>query len=476
MIRRRGFKYFFAALGLCAFFAAGYVTTSALTSCPARAIICCQGIGLMNTEGGCLGLFTGITPPLGEITAAVTLPGIAYVMISAGVYYAAVMTEFMVKVYQQIGLNINHWLDWWNTLWYYNFNPALQDMARQLAVLDADQARAIGSFNDMLMRGGTVGKRSDRDIASHVAQRPGENVCVAGSLSGGMVQADTFTDAYNAAAGADMLVRTGNMAGTPAAAGTLAENNARYGNYVTRYCDPNENAGVNDCTAPAPFAGLDRDVTGQVFQKETIDLKDPDTKQIVDDLVTNIAEPLVRDPVPYTASGSAEGQEIVLRNEAYKAQRQVVFDALYHVVARRAPTSSLAGFTVPVHEAAGVPIVMRKTKEAEEEAVADAGGGLLSVRRARAQPVATPLPPSKNEVMNVISSERAATGDFAARQVDEPANNAREAVVQEGVRLRQLNDMLDLVDRYSLIVAGQVGYRLNQERPADARMSQQPMQ
>lgn len=475
MIRRRGFKYFLAALGLGVFFAVGYLTTSALVSCPARAIICCQGIGMMNAQGGCLGPFSGITAPMGEITAAVTLPGIAYVMISTGVYYAAVMTEFMVKVYQQIGLNINHWLDWWNTLWYYNFNPALQDMARQLAVLDADQARAIGAFNDMLTRGGTFGRRADRDIASHVAQRPSENVCAAGSLSGGMIQAEVFTDAYNAAAGADMLVRTGNMAGTAAAGGTAAENNARYRNYVARYCDPNENAGVNDCTTAAPFAGLDRDVTGQVFQKETIDLKDPDTKQVVDDLVTNIAEPFVRDPIPYVATNSAEGQELVLKNEAYKAQRQVVFDALYHVVSRRAPTSSLASFTVPVHQAAGVPVAMREIKNAEEKAVADAGG-LLSVRRAQAQPLATPLPPSKNEVMNVLAVERSATGDFAARQVDEPANNAREAVVQEGVRLRQLNDMLDLVDRYSLIVAGQVGYRINQERPTDTKISQQPMQ
>jgi hypothetical protein len=421
-----------------------------------------------------MGPFNGITAPLAAIGGGVGATGIAYSVLAIGAYYGIIMTEFMIKVVQEVGTINRHWLNWWDTFWFYNLNPAMQDMTRQLVVLDADQARAIGSFNDMLQRNRIIKQRFEQQIKSHSTERPGENVCVAGTLSGGMAQAGIFTAAYNAAAPVDMMPRSANQLGTPAAGGTAAETHARFENYVSRYCDPNENAGAAGCTVAGPYAGADRDVAGQIFQHETIDLKDPEVKKTVDDLIINIAEPFVRDPVPYAAFTSSAGQQYILENEAYKTQRQVIYDALYHVVARRAPTTNLSSFVVDIHNAAGVNLANisnpRRNWETKEMA-----SGTGFIRPAHAD-TAAPPPASKNEVMNALVNEKPRDGKFATKQIDEPQNNSREAAIQAGIRTRQLSDVLDLMDRYSLIVAGQVGTDMKEIRPKDAKFSSQPMQ
>jgi hypothetical protein len=480
MVKRRGFKYFLAVCGFLALFVAGYTATSVVTSCDAQAQACCAGI--TGTE--CMGAFTGVTPGLAALFVADILPGLLYATLSVSVYYAAIMAEFMVYVMEEVGDVTNHWLKWWDTFWFYNFSPALQDMTRQLVVLDADQARAIGAINDMLVRNRTISQRSARESKSHAAARPGENVCVAGTLAGGMVQADTFTRVYNTAAATEKLGRTGNQQGTPAASGKAAEMLARYNNYVARYCDPNENAGAAGCTTRAPFAGQDRDVTGMIFQQSTIDLKDPDVKRSIDDLITNIAEPVVRDPMPAGVFESAHGQQYVLENEANKAQRQVIYDTLYHVVARRAPSSDLFPYVAAVHAAAGVPISMRRPARSGAREMAEGRGGLFGIKPARAQDAPpmpmdeeepVPLPPSKNEVMEAVATEQPATGTASVTQVDEPENAQRQAVVQTGLRTRQLSDLLDLMDRYSLIVAGQVGNELKDSDSNDDASSEVPL-
>jgi hypothetical protein len=470
MIKRRGFKYFLAVFGFVALFAAGYMATSVVTSCTADAQVCCQST--------CIAPWQGITAPLAEVTVGIAITGIAYTILTVGAFYALTLGEFAIKVIEEVGTINRHWLNWWDTFWGYSLHPALQDMSRQLAALDVDQARAIGSFNDMLQRNRIIKKRLARESKSHTTERPGENVCVAGTLSTGLGQADLLTQAYNAAAPTDMLNRSGNTLGSPAAGGTASEIDARFRTYVTRYCDPLENEGNAGCTVAGAHPGADRDVPGQIFQKLTIDLKDPDVKQTIDDLVTNVAEPFVKDRVPSSAFDTAAGQEEILENESYKTQRQAIHDALYHIIARRAPTSSLSPFTIEIHDAAGVNLanVADPRRDWQQKEMADNGKGGL-VRKAYAQPAAPALPPaSKNEAMEALVNEKPRDGKFATGQIDEPQNNAREGAVQAGIRTRQLSDMLDLVDRYSLIVAGQVGNEIKQDRPRDGRYTSQPMQ
>lgn len=436
MIKRQGLKRFLVGLAFVVLFATGYVTTSAVTSCQAEAQVCC------NTP--CIAIATGTGPAIAALDGVLIAPGILWAIASVGIYYVSDLLQFALKVFEEIGVVISDWVDWWDTFWYYDLNPALQDMGRELTVMDAAQARALGGFKDMMALNRALIARSEFSIDAHMSQRPAENVCVAGSLSGGMNQARVVAAAYGSAAAYEKLNRGTNAKGTVAAAGAAADMGARYKNYCSRYSDPRDNAGMTNCPAAGAFPGADLDVPGEIFQKQTIDLKSGDTKKTVDDIIDNIAEPFVRNPLPADTYSDAKGQQNVLEQERMRAQRQAIYGALYHVVARRAPGSGLDAQVSEIHQAAGV------TPE-------------------------TTASPSKNEVMNALAIEKTQTGDFSVRQIDEPENNAREATIQAGIRTRQLADMLDLVDRYSLIVAGQVGNEIAAERPTNDRVGAQSM-
>ena len=157
------------------------------------------------------------------------------------------------------------------------------------------------------------------------------------------------------------------------AGGTGADINARWDEYITRFCRRDENNGVSGCAADQPYAGQDVDVTGTIFSKETIDVRDPEIKRNMDDLILNIAEPFIKDPAPRKTFNAAEGQRSILESEAYKARRQVIYDALYHVVSRRVPGSMQTGdppannFVRPLRLAAGVDPAMLSDNPSQNE-------------------------------------------------------------------------------------------------------------
>lgn len=72
--------------------------------------------------------------------------------------------------------------------------------------------------------------------------------------------------------------------------------------------------------------------------------------------------------------------------------------------------------------------------------------------------------PSHNEIMQAMMSERFRTGKYASGQVDEPENNQREMIIQTAFQLMQMSDQLDLMDRYSLMLAGQVGDQIKRSK------------
>ena len=125
--------------------------------------------------------------------------------------------------------------------------------------------------------------------------------------------------------------------------------------------------------------------------------------------------------------------------ESYKAKRQAVYDALYFVVARRAPGSKSGEF-------------LEKMRGIAAGASGDTPGG-AGVDPAYFAPNQNP---SRNEIMQVMMAERFRTGSYSVDQVDNPENNGREMVVQQAFMAMQLTDQLDLMDRFSIMLAAEV--------------------
>ncbi|MDD9900230.1 MAG: hypothetical protein OXT65_04560 [Alphaproteobacteria bacterium] len=426
MRRFGGFKLLFVVFGFFALFTLGYTATSVVTSDQAQAQIPSWCFNM-----SCTSPFTGVAVELGIIMGRTFTTGMFYVVGSLSVYFAVAMASFDLQVIQAISATLNKWLDFWNTMWRYNMEPAFQDMTDQLTTMNTDQARAIGSFADMMDKNRAIRKLREEQVRAHRELSPGENVCVAASTMGGLVQASTFSRTYNALAPQDMLRRQHVGGGS-----AQADMAGRVARYATRYCDPAENAGITLCPggpAVPGFIGADLDVAGRVFARDTIDIRDPNVKQAVDDLVQNIAEPFVPDPVPEMSLTGTGGAEAFLQRQSRQAKRQVIYDNLYHIISRRIPGSGLEVGTY--------------VNEVRLEAGMD--------------PALLVNNPSRHEVLEVMANERYRTGKYAVRMMTEPEHVERELAVQEGIKSMQMADMLDLMDRYSLLVAARVGDSIN---------------
>lgn len=331
-----------------------------------------------------------------------------------------------------------------DTFWWYNLRPSLQMMTEQLSLANAEQAVAIIKLNDVAEVNRAKLDMEEAEIESKAQTRPAENACVAATVSGGMTKAAAIRTAYGSQApimsragassmnpeGSPILARSVNAVGTPAARGRAADAAARFQNMREKYYDPNANDGYGGCPGcPSGSLGAnkDLDVAGNIFSKPTIKLTDRDTTEaVINDMIVNLAEPFVLDTIPATAVNSEKGHQQMLDRNSYHAKRQVVYDALYHVVSRRAPGSNMGSFINEIRSAAGF------TPPADSN-------------------------PSHNEIMEAMMNDRFRSGKYSISQIDEPETNSKEMVIQQAFQAMQLSDQLDLLDRYAMIVAARAG-------------------
>lgn len=431
------FKRLALVIGFIAMLASGYMAMSVATSNCAQAQVC--GCGLCVYQGAS-SVSAGLTFVGAQV---VTNVGIASGLIIAN--YTLAVEAFALQVsaeFAQIVININ---DWFDTFWHYNLRPAMQASTEQTNAIDMQQASTQSGQVDAAEMNRAIARINQLEVESERAYRPGENVCVAGTVTGGMTRANRVARAYAAAAPADSGRRSTRSAGTPAEKGRINDTGDRIGTYKSRYCNPADNNGSNVCATAGAFPDADIDVTAQVFQKETIDLKDADTKKSVDDMITNIAEPFPLDNIPATALNSAQGAEAMLKGEAHTAKRQLIYTALYYSIARRAPGSQMGSFISDIRSAAGIPT----------DALSDN--------------------PSYNEIMEVMMNERFRTGKYTIEQIDTPENNEREMVIQSAFQVMHMHDQLDLLDRYGLLVAAEAGMEANEQRPFNSNEQVRPV-
>lgn len=438
MNHRSVFKKIFIVGGLLFFIAAGFFSVNVVTSCRVNAQMCHCSI--------CTYSAGGMSTALLQIEGTVTQPGILLATATIEAYFILARTAFQDTVEQKIKEVTNNQTGWWDTFWYYNLLPAMKDMTAQLNTMDVQHSGGMGRFADV-----TDGNRTNRqlenlELQTHREQRPSAVVCSAGTGAGGMTRADAFRRAYAAQAPVEELPRGANRKGSTGALGSAQNTKARWDDYTANYCDPTYNNGNAGCAAAGAEVNRDLDVSGEVFEKETIDLTDPKTKAATDALVQNIAEPKVPEPVAAAATKTVSGEAELLAARAYQARRQTIYDALKYIIANRAPGSNLKDFAESMEGAAGYdPSMISKN-------------------------------PSHNEIMQMMMAGRFRTGNYSFNQVDEPENNAREAVIQQAFQTMQLSDDLDLMDRYGLLLAADAGQQINENKTyGSTSVSDRPM-
>jgi hypothetical protein len=458
-------KKFLMVVALVAGLSAGYLSVNVATSCKANALIC------FCFNPTCTGFGDGMINALGNIELKVVAAGAAWVGILITVYFELSAEAFDMLIRNKIEATTVKVAQAIETLLWYNIRPMMQVQTEQTNVDDGIQSLATAEFDDAAEVAKTITEMEKDELDSERATRSNENGCPTATAAGGMTRANAIRQAYGRAAPVlagsggssssppvSVLTRTGNGVGSPAANGRGADMKARLDNYHEKYCDPTANNGMSGCSAEGSAgANADLDVAGNVFNKDTIENTDADATdpapEVVNDMIANIAEPFVKNTVPGSILVKAEGQNVLLDGESYKAKRQTIYDALYHVVARRIPGS-------PGPASSGdAPSKSDLINEIRSEA------GLTSDMLSEK--------PSYNEIMKVMMVERFRSGKLSTQQIDEPENNNRELVVQQAFQAMQWNDQLDLLDKYALIVAAQVGTEALEARPFDPLYGQQ---
>lgn len=437
---------FLAALGL------GVVSLNVMTSCESDAQVC-GNAACSYTANDCI-YFGGMTIPLTTYVSGSVIPDMGIVTGYLTAYFIFAMNVgWQLAVLEKILEVTRNQIGWWDTFWYYNLRPAMMDMTDQLVTMDKHQDLQLAKFADVINLNRSNREMMRQEINSHRELRPGELVCqVASAGAGGMNRAAVFQRQYSAAAGTKAVARSGNAVGTPGAQGNAANHRVRWGNFVAQYCDPTENGGVNGCPPgpPPPNVNRDLNVTGEIFEKDTIDVKDAATNQVVEDLIENIAEPRVREPIPAgsVTNGGQKGQQQVLMGESYKAKRAAIQDALRFVVSRKVPGSRTGEF-------------LSQIRGMNPDGVAAGAGQEIGVSTAYIAPNQNP---SKNEIMQVMMDERFRTGQYSVDQIDNPDNNGRELVIQAAFQAMQLSDQIDLLDRYSVLLAAEISHSVRSSK------------
>lgn len=328
---------------------------------------------------------------------------------------------------------------WFDTFWFYNLQPTMQRMAEQLTSSALEQVFSIASFHDVANVIRIRRTMNDMQLEDHRSLRPSGNVCTAGTMMGGMQRADAFSRGFNAAASGSMLSRTANTWGQPAGEGAASDMLYRWKTFARRFCKTDYNNTHANCegNVDSPFPNADIDVADMVFSRDTIPLDpaaDPngDTRQNLDAMIMNLAEPFVKDPVTASVTGA---KDALLRASSYKSKRQLVYDSLYYVISRRVP--------------AGMP-----------QSYVDR---LREIRGTTHEDASTSPNPSRNEILRALMTQKYRNGQYALSQIDEPENNRREMVIQEALQLIQMSDQLDLLDHYSLLLAAQVSTQVQKD-------------
>lgn len=331
-----------------------------------------------------------------------------------------------------------------DSILYFEILPYFKRMASQTSAMIAEQTRALMFAEDARVSLDRQQEIQRQQVTAERYTRTSENLCSAATVMAGVPRAMAIREAYERAAAAQHLPRTGNHRGQASASGRGADQEERFTRYCARYANPLFNVGRNGCpkdVTPARAPDEDLDITSLVFERDTIDLTDDELRASVDDLVINLAEPFVQDPIT-----SHTNVEQFMRLQAHKARMQTVYMALYHPVARRAAGSGLSDYVQKIRDAAGIPV----------NRISDN--------------------PSYHEVMQAMVTERLRSGHQATVAAAEPESLARQLVVENGLRVLQKNDLLDLMDRFALMVAGQTGYDISVNKAMSGGTTSAPIE
>jgi hypothetical protein len=363
-------------------------------------------------------------------------------------------------------------ISWWQTMWYYNLLPGLQNITRELNVAIAMQALQLESNADVTASLQTDLAFSKHGIEDH-AISPGEQVCVAATAGGGFTRSTAFSkemrlvwEQNSVAAGLNDTALPGNPppppnAALPGASSAAGTDQKRYHDWQDIFCDPQSNGGMNvPCGASVglnpPLYNADVLPVKYLFNNLTIavDNTNPEGQQqetAVEDLIDNMVGVPAMDAIIPSALSSPTGRQGYMMRRSYLARYAAV----------RSVPDMIAGWRMPGSSPAGSQM----------------GQFIDDLRESGDIPVgSTSKDPSYKEVMHALSVDRFNSiadpnhnaSPYAMGMMTDPTKVEMEKLDLSVFYLMQLRDYYELLERTALTLAVQVSLLTDQQSMSNA--------
>lgn len=341
-------------------------------------------------------------------------------------------TKEVANRFDEFNDNILGWLnDWWPN----RLLPAMKDMTKQLATSKVDATRQLGSMQDVTNQNETFNTSALKQIDSRRDATPGENTCQLDTMGVGQSKGYRLSRAVARGLAQDAGRDQGNAQGSPGGVGNGHKMDVMYNEYKTLYCDPS--TGDQDCSTPGSLAGLNNDLAAFLWDdKQTIDMSTTANQQASKDVTANIAGPFVAEPLPATATTSAQGKEEIMLRRAKRARQNTIYNTVGQMVGMSAGGTGVN--TQAVRTAAGT------------------------------QPTDASTDASYREIYQATTRERFSDPEYVTRMVNYPAATVREHGAVNAMRLQQLSEMYKRTEELVWVEASVLGDMLDNRVPGRA--------
>jgi hypothetical protein len=326
--------------------------------------------------------------------------------------------------------------------WFYDMRPSLQDWTAQYNVAMTNNALNIAQFFDAQTQMQLERDKDVRELASHRASRSSEKICTASTNMAGLIRSAQIRDSLAQAGAREALLGTlpntagaglyVGSAGTPTNGGKANAIKLAYEKFESLYCNKTDS---DTFVCPADGTRKDQDLllSEALLEPDTVKYEEPEVQETVDDLLRNIIEPQVYTPstnLSQTAVRTTVGQQALLEKRAALAKRQALWHLAYWIVGHKASGSQSRQWLEPL--------------------------------RTEAKINATNIAPNPSyyEIMRAMTSDRYRTGRFGIEAIEDPENTARSLVAQQAITAMMLNDQMDLMDRYAVVIGAQLASQI----------------
>lgn len=282
-----------------------------VTAAAAAAVQAAQGAAV-------LALSANGSTPVGTVNAAVDLS-------TASARSAVISTMNLEWGLMKAYMN-NMWSEW---------NDSMRKQTAQLHAGQIDQTRQMSSNYDSSQLGEVTRDVQQTEFQAKKEYIPTEDGCRFDTVGKRMTTSSMLSQKMAQGYSADFSKLGNNRVGTPAEKGQAEMLRARYDNYATKFCDGNSNGGTASCAPGLPMANAHILPGKTLFGNETIDMDNPDVADAINQLLFNITDYTVPDPMKPDVVTSSAGQEARRVNRENMAQMDAIGALAWSLVGER---------------------------------------------------------------------------------------------------------------------------------------------